>query len=83
MEAAWCKALANIDNRRKSGGKETAQMLSAMSATIVSLRLIDMEPVSIHGWINNRKGEEGMQIRLGERPTCRQAGLTGSVEQEI
>ena len=41
-------------------------MLSAMSATIVSLRLIDIAPVSIHGWTNTRKGEEGMQIRLGK-----------------
>ena len=65
MEAAWCKALARIDGRRKSGGKETDQMLSAMSATIVSLRMVDIEPVSIHGWTNNRRGEEGMQIRLG------------------
>ena len=66
MEAAWCKALARIDNVRKNGGKETGQMLSAMSATIVSLRLVDIEPVSIHGWTNNRKGEEGIQIRLGK-----------------
>ena len=43
-------------------------MLSAMSATIVSLRLIDMEPVSIHGWISNREGEQGMQITLGDEP---------------
>ena len=49
MEAAWCKALARIDGRRKNGGKETDQMLSAMSATIVSLRLVDIEPVSVHG----------------------------------
>ena len=41
-------------------------MLSAMSETIVSLRLIDIGPVSIHGWTNRRKGEEGMQIRLGK-----------------
>ena len=41
-------------------------MLSAMSATIVSLRLVEMAPVSVHGWMSNRKGEEGMQIRLGD-----------------
>ena len=66
MEAAWCKALAKIEGKKKAGGKETTQMLSAMSATIVSLRLIDMEPVSVHGWINNREGEQGMQITLGD-----------------
>ena len=57
--------LARIDRKKKAGGKETTQMLSAMSATIVSLRLVEMEPVSVHGWMSNRKGEEGMQIRLG------------------
>ena len=41
-------------------------MLSAMSATIVSLRLVEMEPVNVHGWMSNRKGEEGMQTRLGD-----------------
>ena len=49
MEAAWCKALARIESKRKSGSKETDQMLSAMSPTIVSLRMVDIEPVSIHG----------------------------------
>ena len=43
-------------------------MLSTMSATIVSLRLIDIALVSIHGWTNTRKGEEGMQIRFGKDP---------------
>ena len=42
MEAAWCKALATIDREKRAGGKETTQMLSAMSATIISLRLIEM-----------------------------------------
>ena len=68
MEAAWCKALANTDGKKKAGGKETTQMLSAMSATIISLRLVDMEPVSVHGWISNREGERGMQITLGDDP---------------
>ena len=65
MEAAWCKALASIEKEKKSGGKDTDLMLSAMSATIVSLRLIDIGPRCIHRWTNERKGEEGMQIKLG------------------
>ena len=75
MEAAWCKALARIDRKKKAGGKETTQMLSAMSATIISLRLIEMEPVSVHGWISNRVCEDGMQIKLGDDPNVERQDL--------
>ena len=50
-------------------------MLSAMSATIISLRLIEMEPVSVHGWISNREGEQGMQITLGDDPNFERQDL--------
>ena len=41
-------------------------MLSAMSSSIISLRLIDIAPRSIHRWTNERKGEEGIGIKLGK-----------------
>ena len=41
-------------------------MLSAMSASIISLRIIDIAPRSIHRWTNERKGEEGIEIKLGK-----------------
>ena len=37
-------------------------MLSAMSACIISLRLIDIAPRSIHDWID--KSSRGQSIRL-------------------
>ena len=66
MEAAWCKALARIDKRRKSGSKETDLMLSAMSASTISLRLIKIPPRSIHRWTDEKEGEEGVEIKLGK-----------------
>ena len=48
MEAAWCKALARIERRQKNGSEESDLMLSAMSASIISLRLIRIAPRSIH-----------------------------------
>ena len=71
MEAAWCKALARIEKRRENGSKETNLMRSAMSASIINLRLIDIAPRSIHRWANERKGEEGIEKKLGEDQNVR------------
>ena len=57
--------LARIDKRRKNGSKETDLMLSAMSASIISLRLIITAPRSIHRWTDEKEGEEGVEIKLG------------------
>lgn len=59
IEAAWRKTLARVESKERSGGKGTDLMLSAMSATIVSLRLVDVEPVIIHGWTNKGKEKKG------------------------
>ena len=71
MEAAWCKALARIEKKKKSGGKETDLMFSAMSATIVSLRLIGIAPISIHGWTNKRKRRRRNANQARQRAKCR------------
>ena len=63
MESAWCKALAKIEKKNKSGSKETEVMLSALSASIISLRLINLAPRSMHNWID--KSKEGCDIKLG------------------
>ena len=47
VEDAASKALARIEKRRKSGSKETDLVLSAKSASIISLRLIEIAPRSI------------------------------------
>ena len=38
-------------------------MLSAMSASIISLRLINLAPHSMHRWTD--RSEEGVEIKLG------------------
>lgn len=65
MEAAWCKSLATTERRHKSGSKETDLMLSAMSASIISLRLINFAPRRMHSW--TVKSEEGVEIKLGAK----------------
>ena len=50
VEAAWCKALANIERMHKHRRNGTDLMLSAMSASIISLRLINFAPRSMHTW---------------------------------
>ena len=64
MEAARCKALAKIERRHKNGSKETYLMLSAMSASIISLRLINLAPRSMHRWAG--KSKERVEIKLGK-----------------
>ena len=44
IEATWCTALARVEGEERSGEKATEVMYSAMSACIISLRLIDVVP---------------------------------------
>ena len=66
MEAAWRKALARIEKKRNSGSRESDLMWSAMSASMISLRLVKIAPRSMHRWTEGTEGEEGGEIKLGK-----------------
>ena len=50
MQEAWFKAAAKTKGAERKGKKATTEMTSAMSACITSLRLIDIEPWTMHEW---------------------------------
>ena len=81
MEAAWCKALARIEGRSKCGSKETEVMHSALSECIISLRLVNVVPRSIHDWIDKEDG--GRSVNRHSEPKCGQAGTDGRVTMQI
>ena len=41
-------------------------MLSAMTASIFSLRLVKIAPMSIHRWTDEKEGENGVEIKQGK-----------------
>ena len=59
---AWCKALARIEGREKGGGTATEIMRTGLSACIISLRLVNVIPMSIHDWIN--RNDKGRSVKL-------------------
>ena len=69
MEAAWCKAFAR--------SKETDVMLSALSASIISLRLVNVVPKNIHDWIDNEDGGGNIRLDTANQNVGRQELLDG------